>query len=87
MVEQIEKSKNRELLDSFIHYCENAPQERFWQAIRNWWRYQNPHVNFILWAEDLDFKTGRFINIIDSFYSEDKITRDEKDKYYEKHDK
>ena len=29
-------SKNRQLLTSFILYCNNHPEERFWQALRNW---------------------------------------------------
>jgi hypothetical protein len=29
-------SRNSELLDSFIAYCAEHPNERFWQALRNW---------------------------------------------------
>lgn len=74
-------NKNQKLLESFTAYCKANPEERFWQALRNWWKTNNPSVNFILWAEDMDFMNGRFINVVDSFYSEDKITRDDKDKY------
>ncbi len=28
-----------ELLDSFTQYVEAHPEERFWQALRNWSRY------------------------------------------------
>lgn len=27
---------NKELLDSFVAYCKNNPDQRFWQALRNW---------------------------------------------------
>jgi hypothetical protein len=30
------KSKNKKLLEDFIKYCTNHPEERFWQALRNW---------------------------------------------------
>lgn len=35
------KSQNAALLNDFIGYCEKHPQERFWQALRNWssWSY------------------------------------------------
>lgn len=29
-------NKNSELLKSFVAYCEAHPNERFWQALRNW---------------------------------------------------
>lgn len=29
-------SKNSKVLDSFVEYCNNHPDERFWQALRNW---------------------------------------------------
>ena len=32
----MKKSKNLELLTSFTEYCTAHPQERFWQALRNW---------------------------------------------------
>lgn len=30
------ESKNRLTLMSFVHYCATHPNERFWQALRNW---------------------------------------------------
>lgn len=30
------KSKNHKLLKSLSRYCEAHPEERFWQAVRNW---------------------------------------------------
>jgi hypothetical protein len=29
-------NKNEKILSDFIQYCENHPEERFWQALRNW---------------------------------------------------
>ncbi len=29
-------SKNKKLLESFVKYCGEHPDERFWQALRNW---------------------------------------------------
>lgn len=28
--------KNKKLLNSFVDYCLKHPNERFWQALRNW---------------------------------------------------
>lgn len=28
--------QDNRLLNSFINYCHNHPDERFWQALRNW---------------------------------------------------
>ena len=38
------KSRNSEVLSSFIKYCEKHPEERFWQALRNW------SGNAFIWA-------------------------------------
>ena len=27
---------NKEVLNSFIKYCKENPNQRFWQALRNW---------------------------------------------------
>jgi hypothetical protein len=32
-------TRNSEVLASFVAYCESHPEERFWQALRNWTRY------------------------------------------------
>ena len=29
-------SRNANLLESFVNYCNEHPSERFWQALRNW---------------------------------------------------
>jgi hypothetical protein len=35
-------NKNKKVLDSFVKYCNKHPEQRFWQALRNW-----VGVNFI----------------------------------------
>lgn len=32
-------NKNKKLLDDFTKYCNANPDERFWQALRNWSEY------------------------------------------------
>ncbi len=32
-------SKNKKTLDSFVKYCTEHPELRFWQALRNWSGY------------------------------------------------
>lgn len=29
-------SKNQTVLEDFTEYCKKHPEERFWQALRNW---------------------------------------------------
>ena len=33
--------KNKETLDSFVKYCKAHPEQRFWQALRNWSGYDS----------------------------------------------
>ena len=33
---EMKKTRNSETLKSFVDYCKSHPQERFWQALRNW---------------------------------------------------
>jgi hypothetical protein len=39
--------RNSKVLASFTAYCKAHPQERFWQALRNW-----SGAYFILWNRD-----------------------------------
>jgi hypothetical protein len=41
------KTRNSEVLTDFIAYCVLHPEERFWQALRNW-----SDANFIYIAKD-----------------------------------
>jgi len=56
------KSKNRKVLESFIEYCIVHPEERFWQALRNWSGAYS--INY----EDYDYRG----EMIDTFYFEGK---------------
>lgn len=35
-IENIPDSRNSELLGSFTQFCHTFPEQRFWQALRNW---------------------------------------------------
>ena len=48
-------SRNQKVLDSFIEYCHNHPTERFWQALRNWSKY-----NFIFAANNREHPHDTF---------------------------
>jgi len=52
----IGKSKNKKTLDSLVKYCQQHPEERFWQALRNWSGY--------------DFIYGSKGGLEDTFYKE-----------------
>jgi hypothetical protein len=58
------KNKNKKLLLSFITYCFLHPEERFWQAIRNW---SGAAYIFIGDKLSTEIQGGR-----DTFYFEDK---------------
>lgn len=53
-------NKNRKLLESFTAYCKENPDQRFWQALRNW-----AGVAFILTTDKLE---GGELH--DTFYTE-----------------
>ena len=60
--------RSRDTLLDFVRYCEDHPQERFWQALRNW-----AEVDFILFSNFAphDFgKEGGWLK--DTFYREGK---------------
>ncbi len=58
-----EMNKNRKLLMSFVNYCAKHPEERFWQALRNW--------SGFLFIYALEPYAGRN-RMIDTFYFEGK---------------
>ena len=55
-----DKTRNRETLADFVAYCEANPNQRFWQALRNW-----AGVGFVLLSEDRE-------SMRDTFYREGK---------------
>lgn len=56
--------KSRDLLESLTDYCRDNPDERFWQALRNW-----AGVNFILASNATDYAQRRE-RAQDTFYWE-----------------
>ena len=60
------KNKNEKQLVSFVEYCQTHPEERFWQALRNW-----SGNNFILKASGLDLENGDWFDLEDTFYDEE----------------
>jgi len=43
------ETRNSKALASFVSFCKDHPDQRFWQALRNWSKF-----NFILGANGLD---------------------------------
>jgi hypothetical protein len=65
------ESKNKEKLSSFSQYCIDNPDQRFWQALRNWNMINNnSDEGFILTSEGLDQRDGSFVRVRDTFYRE-----------------
>jgi hypothetical protein len=56
-------SKNKVLLDAFTAYCEAHPNERFWQALRNWTKVPSIYVGDDSHCDD--------VSLVDTFYWED----------------
>jgi hypothetical protein len=61
------KTRNSEVLTDFIAYCLLHPDERFWQALRNW-----VGVKFIVFASRFDYDYCSFLGTRDTFYFEGK---------------
>lgn len=57
------KNKNIDTLSDFMLYCQKHPNERFWQALRNWAKVEYIYIN-----NSLDNELGD----IDTFYFEGK---------------
>jgi hypothetical protein len=47
-------NRNSEVLADFVKYCQEHPDERFWQAIRNWSGYFKVVVGPTTMDEGLD---------------------------------
>lgn len=63
-------NKSKEQRESFTVYCLLHPEERFWQALRNWNQIENPKHNFILTAEinNNPRRDDFWMNTQDTFY-------------------
>ncbi len=63
------QNKNKKHLDSFIKYCTEHPQERFFQCLRNWAKEViNPRIQYFLTAEYSAGSPTGFTNLTDTFY-------------------
>lgn len=59
-------------LESFVKYCAEHPEQRFWQALRNW-----AGVNFILFSSHYDanmfndeYLKNKHVTTKDTFYED-----------------
>lgn len=52
--------KSQKLLESFVTYCQDNPEFRFWQALRNWsrWSFVAVSNDLVGWADTM-FWEGR----------------------------
>ncbi len=58
------ESRNEAQLKSFTEYCQDNPELRFWQALRNWSQY-----NFIYGSMvGLEDKMDKMIGLEDTYY-------------------
>lgn len=55
--------KSQQLLDSFVAYCKANPDQRFWQALRNWCGW-----SFVLVSNDR--LCTEEASVVDTFYWE-----------------
>lgn len=58
-------NKNIKVLESFVSYCEHHPEERFWQALRNWCGW-----SFIFVSRSIEPKDAYPEILEDTFYWE-----------------
>jgi len=60
--------KSKKSLDSFIKYCKANKTQRFWQALRNWSKYEFIYgSNKNVYVEEIDVGN----DFEDTFYKED----------------
>lgn len=62
-------TRNSAVLYDFVEYCNKNPDQRFWQALRNW-----SGSDFILYWEsnEFDFHKAQEMGLHDTFYWENK---------------
>lgn len=60
-------SKNELLLEQFTEYCANHPEDRFFQALRNWMER-----GYLLVSDGTDLGNGKYTECEDTFYWDDK---------------
>jgi hypothetical protein len=62
-------TRNGKLLESFAGYCKQHPEERFWQALRNW---SGRNFVFVSDTGPHDLMTFSTTDLEDTFYWEGK---------------
>lgn len=67
IVEIRETIRSGKTLLSFVSYCAQHPDERFWQAIRNWSGY-----DFVVTTDTPPYEINENSLILDTFYLEGK---------------
>lgn len=65
-----ERLPNDVVLDSFLRYCLEHPEQRFWQQLRNW-----SGAKFVLVAEDYDLENNYWKGVRDTFFFNGKFTK------------
>jgi len=63
-------SRNVETLTDFVKYCEAHPEQRFWQALRNWNQLNHPEQSFILTCDIVQGEVKFFDHLEDTFFRE-----------------
>jgi hypothetical protein len=70
-------SNNKKTLESFIAFCKANPDERFWQALRNWAGVSAVFVDKVVLIKDGRKHRATLIRE-DTFYHEGKNVFDDK---------
>lgn len=65
MIEICQKTRSGRTLFDFVAYCIQHPDERFWQALRNWSGY-----SFVLTTETVPYEVNEEAPLRDTFYLE-----------------
>ena len=65
-------SKNSKQLRKFVLYCLDNPEQRFWQALRNWAKVpfilKSSHFDADMFDEKWIKKNSKTVDISDTFY-------------------
>jgi len=62
-----QETRNSKVLANFVAYCQAHPEQRFWQALRNWSGY-----SFLFASRGSGFDNGIRKDFYDTFYWEGK---------------
>lgn len=65
-------SKNKEILDRFVAFCESHPHMRFWQALLSFVQVTHPEIEAILFGRIIP-ATGTFAGERDTFFMDELV--------------